>query len=129
MLLPVTSLIALPMAILMIGLAYRVAALRMRNRIGIGVSGNKGLARAMAAHGNAVENIPLALILFALAEIQGANMLLLSAGGVIFVIARLLNAWGVSRHAGKSFGRFYGIIFSWLIIVMLAGTNLWLTLR
>lgn len=128
MLLKATSFIALPMSFLMIGLAYRVAALRIRNKIGIGVGSNKTLARAMAAHGNAMENIPLALLLFALAELQGANMLLLSVGGAIFVIARLLNAWGVSRHSGNSFGRFYGIILSWIIMLTLAAVNLWLSL-
>ena len=126
--LPITSHIALPLTILMIGLAFRVAALRIRNKIGIGVGSNKTLARAMAAHGNAVENIPLAVILFALAELQGAHRQLLIAWGVIFVLARLMNAYGVSRHAGNSFGRFYGILLSWFCLVFLAGLNLWLNL-
>lgn len=124
--LPITSFIALPMTILMLGLAYRVAALRMRNKIGLGVGSNKTLARAMAAHGNAVENIPLALILFALAEFQAANTVVLSVCGVVFIIARGMNALGVSQHAGNSFGRFYGIIFSWMIIIFLAVINLWI---
>lgn len=38
--LPITSFIALPMATLMVGLAYRVIALRIRNKIGIGVGSN-----------------------------------------------------------------------------------------
>lgn len=126
--LTITSFITLPMTFLIVGLAYRVAALRIQCKIGIGVSSNKTLAKTMAAHGNAVDNIPLALILFALAEIQGANTLLLSACGVIFVVARILNAWGVSRHSGKSFGRFYGIILNWMILVVLAMVNFWLNL-
>ena len=128
MTLPITSHIALPLTILMIGLAFRVAALRIRNKIGIGVGSNKTLARAMAAHSNAVENIPLALILFALAEWQGAHRQLLMVWGVIFVVARLMNAYGVSRHAGNSPGRFYGILLSWFCLLFLAGLNLWLNL-
>ena len=127
--LPVTSLVALPMTLLMVGLACRVAMLRIKNKIGLGVGSNKTLAMAMAAHGNAVENIPLALLLFALAERQAANNLLISVCGVVFILARLINAWGVSRHAGQSVGRFYGIIFSWLVIVVLACSSLWLNLR
>ena len=127
--LPVTSFIALPMTMLVIGLAYRVAALRIRKKIGLGVGSNKALAKAIAAHGNAVENIPLALILFGLAELQGANTILVSVCGVIFVAGRFLNGLGVSRHTGNSFGRFYGIILSWIIIVLLALINIWLNLR
>lgn len=82
----------------------------------------------MAAHGNAVENIPLALILLALAEFQGTNTALLTVCGVVFVVARCLNAFGVSPHAGNSFGRFYGIILNWMIIILLTAINLWLDL-
>ena len=128
MMLPVTSLLALPLTLLLIGLAYRVAALRVRNRIGLGVGSNKTLARAMAAHGNAMENIPAALILMALAEIQSANPIFLSVLGIVFVIARVMNALGVSQHSGRSFGRFYGILLSWLVIIILAASNVWLNL-
>lgn len=124
--LPITSFVALPLSLLMVGLAYRVASLRMRNKIGLGVSKNRTLAKAMAAHSNAVENIPLALILFALAEVQAADAVLLSVWGGLFVLARSLNAFGVSQHAGNSFGRFYGIILSWIAIIFLAFFNLWL---
>jgi uncharacterized membrane protein YecN with MAPEG domain len=126
--LPVTSMIALPMALLMIGLAYRVAALRIKNKIGLGMSSNKTLAKAMAAHGNATENVPLTLILFAMAEIQGADSVLLSVWGVIFIVGRFMNALGVSQHAGRSLGRMYGIILSWFAIVFLGGLNIWLNL-
>ncbi len=126
MLLPVTSLIALPLTILLIGLASRVATLRIHNKIGLGIGSNKTLAKAMAAHGNAVENIPVALLLFALAEIQGANIILLSVCGVVFIVGRLMNALGVSQHAGRSFGRFYGIILSWFVIIFLGILNIWL---
>lgn len=126
--LPVTSFIAMPLALFMIGLAWRVAMLRRKHKIGLGVSKNQTLAKAMAAHSNAVENTPLALVLFALAELQGADVVLLSVWGVLFVIARFLNAFGVSLHAGTSFGRFYGIILSWFCIIFLAGLNLWLNI-
>ena len=126
--LPVTSLLALPLTLLLIGLAFRVASLRIRNKVGLGVGSNKTLARAMAAHGNAMENIPIALILLALAELQSANIYFLSVLGIVFTIARAMNALGVSQHAGHSFGRFYGILLSWIVITTLAISNVWLNL-
>ena len=128
MMLPVTSLLALPLTLLLIGLAFRVASLRIRNKVGLGVGSNKTLARAMAAHGNAMENIPIALILLALAELQSANIYFLSVLGIVFTIARAMNALGVSQHAGHSFGRFYGILLSWIVITTLAISNVWLNL-
>ncbi|MDH5447032.1 MAG: MAPEG family protein [Gammaproteobacteria bacterium] len=126
--LPVTSFTALPLGMLMIGLAYRVATLRIRNKIGIGVGSNRTLAKAREAHGNAVENIPLMLFLLAIAELQNANTWLLAGLAGVFVIARLMNASGVSQHTGRSFGRFYGTLLSWFVTIFLGLLNVWLNL-
>lgn len=126
--LPVTSFIALPLALLMIGMAYRIVKLRRSKKIGVGVGSSKTLAKAIGAHGNAVENIPLTLILFGMAELQGANTLLLAVFGVLFVIGRYLNAWGVSKHAGLSFGRYYGTVLTWFTIGVMSVTNIWLNI-
>lgn len=125
--LSITSAISLPLIILMVGLAGRVATLRMRHKIGLGVASNKTLARAMGAHGNAVENIPVAILLIAIAELQSANTILLSVCGGLFIIGRGMNAYGVSRYSGQSFGRYYGTILSWFIMVSLAILNIWLS--
>ena len=126
--LPISSLVVLPMGLLMLVLAGRVAVLRRQHKIGVGERGNKQLAKAIGAHGNAVDNIPLALLLFMLAELQGANAVLLSICGAVFVVARCMNAFGVNRHVGLSFSRFYGIILTWLILLILLLINLWLNL-
>ncbi|MDH5178126.1 MAG: MAPEG family protein [Gammaproteobacteria bacterium] len=124
--LPITSLVALPLTLLIIGLAYRVVLLRRSEKVGVGSGNSKPLALAMAAHSNAIENVPLALILFAMAEFKGVNSIFLLVTGILFVIGRGLNAWGVGNHANYSVGRYYGTVITWLIMIVLAVLNFWL---
>lgn len=126
--LPITSFVAVLLSLLMVGMAIRIGMMRRANKIGAGDGKNKGLAKLIAAHSNAVDNIPLGIILLALAEIQGANASLLATCGIIFVSARGMSAFGLKQHAGHSPGRFYGIILTWLSLVSLAVINLFLQL-
>lgn len=109
----VTPLYAGILLSLMLALGMRVGTLRRKFRIGIGTEKSKPLAKAVGAHANAAENIPAAILLMALLELTGHAAWLLHAIGVILVIARIFHALGVSRHAGYSSGRFYGILVSW----------------
>lgn len=126
--LTITSIIALPLTLIIFGLAYRVIILRRRNRVGLGNGSSKGLAMARAAHSNAIENIPLTLLLFAMLELKGVSATILIAIGSLFIIARCLNAWGVSQKPGVTFGRYYGALFSFLIMIGLAIYNFILVL-
>lgn len=120
----ITELYAALLAILIVCLALRIVFLRRRLRIGIGNGGDRTIAKAIRAHGNAVEYIPIALILMLLAELGGTTHWLLQTCGIVLVAARLLHAWGLSRHAGTSFGRATGTAGTWLVILLLAGVNL-----
>ena len=122
--LPVTSITAAPLILLYVALAFRVALLRRQNKVGLGDGENRLLAKAIGAHANASENIPIALLLLAIAELQAVNTVFLSVLAVVFVFARLIHAWGLSHHAGTSFGRMYGILLTWGILTLLAGANL-----
>lgn len=116
----VTTLYALPLALLVIVLAARVALLRRRHHVGIGTGDNPELARAVRVHANAVEIIPLALVLMLLAELAGVWPAMLHVAGALFVVARVWHAHGLSGSPGVSPGRFYGTAISWLVIVALA---------
>ncbi len=116
----ITALYAALLALLIIALSMRVVRLRMRLRIGVGDGGDVQMQRAIRVHANAVEYVPLALLLMALLELNGAAALTLHVFGTLLVIARLLHAWGLSGSSGKSFGRFWGALTTFLIIVGLA---------
>ena len=121
----ITGFYAALMGVLIVYLAARVALCRRDNQIGIGGDDNKELRVLVRAHGNAIENIPIALLLMLLAELNGLNGVLLHLSGIILVAARLAHAKGFIDARGKgSTARFYGILVTWLLILALAIANI-----
>ena len=121
--LPITSLYAALATLLLVGLAGRVPGLRRHYRVGIGDGGQATLSRAMRVHGNAVENIPVALVLLALLEIQGGHPAGLHGAGSSLLLGRLLHAWGLSRSEGETRARVCGMALTWLALL---GMAVWL---
>lgn len=128
MFLPVTSLYAGLATLLIIGLAARIPPMRRRYRVGIHSGQNETLARAIRVHGNAVENVPLGLLLLALLELQDVSATLLYVTGGVLMAGRLIHAWGLGRSAAYSPGRFWGTVLTWLSLLTMAGMLLWVAL-
>lgn len=104
----------------MIALAVQVILLRRSKRIGLGDGGDTRLACAIRAHANALENLPLALLLLVLFEMSGASALAIHAYGATLLLARLWHCMGLSRSAGTSAGRLYGTAVTWLVLIGLS---------
>ena len=114
------------LAVLVVILAMLVVRLRRGLKIGIGDGGNRDLARAIRVHGNAIESIPLFLILLAVYEINGGNVTLLHILGGVFFVSRVLHARGMLVSAGASRGRELGTIGTNTCLLGLAIANaLW----
>lgn len=124
----IAAIYAAVLALLVVLLALRVALYRVRNRIGAGDGGDARLLRRVRAHGNAVEFIPLGLILLALLELCGAAAWGLHLAGGSFVLARVAHAIGLSRSTGASAGRAGGAALTFLAILGMALWLLWLVL-
>ncbi|MFD1216453.1 MAPEG family protein [Microbulbifer celer] len=121
----VTALYAGICALLVIALAYRVVAFRRGEKVGLGSGGHHMGQVAVRAHANAIEYVPLALILMMIAEINGLSAVWLHCLGATFVLARLMHAVGlVSGKGGYHPGRFGGTALSWLVILILAVINI-----
>jgi uncharacterized membrane protein YecN with MAPEG domain len=117
------------LAFLIIFLAYRVTTFRRGEKIPLGdEAGSKAMKCAVRAHANAVENVPLALLMLVALELNSLNPLLLHIFGSILLISRVAHAWGLTRRIGPSIGRFYGTLFTWLTMVIMAVLNIWLLL-
>ena len=70
----ITGLYAALCALLILALSFRIAGLRRRLKVGIGDGGDAGLARAIRAQANAVEYVPLMLVMLLVAENNGAGV-------------------------------------------------------
>lgn len=105
---------------LMLLLAGRVVFHRHSNKIGIGDGGDYKLTRKIRAHANFVEYVPMALLMLALLEISGLAATWLWTLGGALLLARVLHAVGLSRKSGTSFGRFWGTVLTWIVLIAMA---------
>lgn len=121
----ITGLYAALLTLLILGLAVRVMLIRRRTRIGLGDGGDRSVACAIRAHGNAVEYVPLALVLLLVLELDQTVPLLLHAFGIALVLARVVHAIGLSRAAGNSPGRAVGAGLTLVVIGLMALMLLW----
>jgi uncharacterized protein len=126
---PITGLYAALCALVVLALALRVILLRWSTKTGIGDGGDRRLTRAIRIHGNAIEYVPLALILMLLAELSGARPVLLHGCGIVLVAARVVHALGLARTAGVSIGRSLGVTATFVVILLLAWVDLAAFLR
>ena len=116
----ITAMYAGVSTLLVLALAARVARYRLTRRVGIGDGGDATLGRLVRVHGNAAENVPLALLLLLIAELIGVGAPWLHGFGVALVVGRALHALGLSGSAGTSFGRVAGIGLTWGTMAFLA---------
>lgn len=107
-------------ALVVLALAVRVMLLRFRHGVGLGSGGNAELERAIRVHANAIEYVPLALVLLVALALEDTPPAWLHAFGIVLVVARLLHAYGLSRNAGTSFGRASGAGLTVLVMVAMA---------
>ena len=122
---PILALYSGILGILLIYLSYDVASNRKKFKVGIGDGGNKDLARAIRVHGNFTEYVPIALILLAIFEINHGHAMIAHIAGITLVVGRLLHAYGLGKTVKVSFGRFAGIVLTWLVIIGLSGANIY----
>jgi uncharacterized membrane protein YecN with MAPEG domain len=118
-----TALYAAGFAVFIVLLALHVVRMRRKHQVGLGAGGVKYVERAIRVHGNAVEYVPMALLMMALYEMNGGNAVLVHAFGGALALGRLLHAYGLSRRSGTSFGRFWGTTLTILVWLGLAGAN------
>lgn len=112
------------LALLHITLTFKVIGLRRRFQIGLGDGDNKDLRKAIRVHGNFVEYVPMAMLLFAILEVNNGSVVLLHAIGGALVTCRFLHAIGVGKSAGTTWQRFVGAAGTFLAILILAVINI-----
>lgn len=93
----ITAPYAALLGIMMLALSMYVSALRANNDISIGTGDDSALNERIRRHGNFVENVPMALLLIAIAEFSGLTPLWVHLSCVILVVSRIIQPIGL-RH-------------------------------
>ena len=109
-------------SILIITLSFNVVKQRRICRIPFGDGGYKPLIWARAGHFNALENIPIALLLLAFLELNQSPAWLLHLLAIILFMARIIHA--KSTLKGHCRGRAIGMQITYAILTLLVVANL-----
>jgi len=121
----ITALYSGLLGLILVYLSYNVVGRRKSHGIGIGDGENQALARAIRVQANFTEYVPLAIILMAVCESNHGSSLITHIAGSILVVGRLLHAYGLGKTIKITFGRFTGILLTWLVILVLSGLNIY----
>lgn len=120
----VTPLYASLAAFLFIFLSLRVIKARRAEKVALGDGERPRLRRAMRVQANFAEYVPFALLLIALAELQGVAAWALHLLGLLLLAGRGIHAFGVSQEPEPLKYRVRGMQLTFLVIVAAAITNL-----
>lgn len=95
MILIITPLAAAALVFLYVRLTLGVVSIRHREKVSLGDEGNDSLKKAIRAHGNLTEWAPLALVLLAVLEINGAPIWMPAILAIAFVAGRTIHPRGL----------------------------------
>lgn len=121
----ITGLYAGVLGIIYLYLCARVIKMRFKHKANIGDNGVEEMHRAIRVQANFIEYVPMTLIMMVIAEIMlpyTFTPYYLHALGVVLVCARLGHAYGLSKSAGTSRGRFMGTVATYLVLLTLSLT-------
>ena len=121
----ITALYTSVCAFIFVRLSLNVIRLRRREKIGFGDGGIKALQVAIAAHSNAAQYIPIALLLLFCLEYNGASGWLVHPLGLALVAGRIIHARGMATGIS---GRVLGMQITITTIIILASANILLVL-
>jgi uncharacterized protein len=128
----ITPIAAAVLTVAYIRLAFNVIGLRRSNKVSLGTGGVDALERAIRAHGNFAEYVPLGLVLMLALEWNKAPTLLVAALGALLVAGRLIHAKGI-QETGTFKNRILGMKLTFGSLGLLALSNLgwvaWVSLR
>jgi len=113
----VTPLYAGLLALLFFALSLRVVQMRGTG-ISLGDGGNTAMLRRIRGHGNFAEYVPLVLIMMALLELSKFSIYVLHALGITLFVARLLHGYALSFTEKFKFGRFWGTLLTYIVMVV-----------
>ena len=119
-----TPLWAALLTFLYLWLAAQVIRGRYRTKTALGSGGDAGLERAIRAHANFAEYVPLALILIACVELQGGWLWFVHLLGATLLAGRIIHAFGISQEAEVLSRRRNGMVLTFATLALAALANL-----
>lgn len=119
-----TAVIASILALMFIKLSFGVIDLRRKNKISLGAGGVDELDRAIRAHGNFAEYVPLGLFLIGALELNGAPLEIVGLLGLLLIAGRYFHAKGIHEPPPNFKNRVRGMKLTFAALGLSALANL-----
>lgn len=118
------------LALMQIGLTLAVVQQRRTQKVSLGTDkGDWHLIRAVRAHGNFTEIVPMAVLVILLAELQGAPLWAVHSLGILLVLGRILHAYAIFKcKYSTGMPRVVGIVLNLFVLLLGGLVNLWLAI-
>lgn len=107
---------------LIVWLSLNVIKARHAKQISLGDGGDPDLTKAIAAQANAIEYLPMAILLLLVLEYNGAPLVLVHTLGLLLLVGRLVHANAILTNNLKT--RVLGMQITIWILIGLASANL-----
>lgn len=107
-------------ALILLWLTTATALVRRKHMVLIGDGGVAHLGRTMRGHANAIENIPVMLVLLGFAAALGAPEIAIHVLGAAFTFGRAVHAWHFTHERAAQWQRAAGFGLSVLTIAAAA---------
>ena len=116
-------------ALIMLVLSILVVRARVHTQTPIGDGGKHEMARAVRAHANNAEYVPMAMLLmWSLASPLGGSIWMIHGIGAPLTVGRLLHAIAISRSTGPSLLRTLGMTLTWIAYIVGIGSIFYVVL-
>ncbi|KAB1486502.1 hypothetical protein FZI51_06150 [Cronobacter sakazakii] len=119
----VSALYAVLGALLLMKFSFDVVRLRMQYRVAYGDGGFSELQSAIRIHGNAVEYLPIGLLLLLFMEMNGAQNWMLHVCGMLLLVGRLMHYYGYHHRLLR--WRRSGMSATYIALLMMVLANIW----
>ena len=125
-----TAVFASILALMFIKLSFNVIGFRRKNKVSLGAGGVDELERAIRAHGNFAEYVPLGLFLIGALELNGAPWVLVAVLGALLVAGRYFHAKGINEPPPNFTKRVRGMKLTFAALALSAIVNVaWVVYR
>lgn len=105
-------------ALVLVWLSMATSRLRGRYKISVGDGAHPHMIRVMRGHANAIETIPVALILMVLMALYGTPNYVIHGFGIALTLGRILHAVHFIAADAPGWQRMTGAVLSMLVVLI-----------
>ena len=120
----VTATVSALLVFIFIKLSFQVIELRKMHKVAFGDGGIDALERAIRAHANFAEYVPMGLILMGALELNGAPWMLVAFVGGFLVLGRYFHAKGINEPPPEFRNRVRGMKITFAALGLSAVSNI-----